>query len=112
MENLPYEEILEKAEAGEQGSQYKLARMFHDGAGIKVNKIEAEKWSRKAAEQENVDAQYLLACMLYYGSGIPANIVEAAQWFKKATEQGHKNAPTMFKFIDDHMKLHRTITKS
>ena len=112
MKNLPYEEILEKAEAGGQNSQYKLARMFHDGDGIKVNKIEAEKWSRKSAEQGHADAQYLLACMLYYGSGIPANIVEAAQWFEKAAEQGHRNAPTMFKFINDHIKLHSPIKKS
>jgi FOG: TPR repeat, SEL1 subfamily len=112
MENLPYEEILEKAETGDPDAQYKLARMFHDGDGRKVNKIEAEKWSRKSAEQGDVGAQYLLACMLYYGSGIPANIIEAAQWFGKAAEQGHKNAPTMFKFINDHIKLHRTIIKN
>ena len=112
MENFSFDEISKKADTGDAGAQYKLARMFHDGAGIKVNKIEAEKWSRKAAEQGNVDAQYLLACMLYYGSGIPSNIVEAAQWFKKAAEQGHKNAPTMFKFIDDHIKLHRKTTKN
>ena len=108
MKNLPYEEILKKAETGDTDAQYKLARMLHDGDGIKENKIEAEKWFRKAAEQGDVESQYLLARMLYYGSGIPTDETEAEKWFRKATEQGHKNAPTMLKFLEDYAKLHRT----
>ena len=106
MESFFFGEIFKKAEAGDPDAQYNLACMLHDGDGIKENKIEAEKWFRKAAEQGNAEAQYKLARMLYYGSGIPANETEAALWFRKATEQGHKNAPKILKFLDDHIKLH------
>lgn len=44
-------------------AQYKLGYMYDYGQGISQNRVEAAKWYKKAAEQENVDAQYRLGNM-------------------------------------------------
>ena len=62
--------------------------MYDYGQGISQNRVEAAKWYKKAAEQENVDAQYRLGNMFFYKVGIPEDIDEAIKWYKKAAEQG------------------------
>ncbi|KAI7831422.1 kinase-like domain-containing protein [Gamsiella multidivaricata] len=58
------------------------------------NHIEALKWYREAAEQENSDGQYKLGVMFYYGHGVPPDPIEAVHWMQKAANQGHISAAT------------------
>jgi TPR repeat protein len=59
---------------------------------VAVDKIEAVKWYRQAAEKVHAQAQYALGCCHYYGDGAPLDKAEAAKWFQKAADQGHANA--------------------
>lgn len=50
-----------KAEAGDVHSQFLLGLCYFRGYGVSINTIEASKWLRKAAMQDNSDASILLA---------------------------------------------------
>lgn len=54
--------------------------------------VEAVKWYRKAAEQEDADAQFILGLAHSRGDGVPKVDVEAVKWFRKAAEQGNAKA--------------------
>jgi hypothetical protein len=49
--------------------------------------MEAAKWWRKAAEQNNTEAQYSLACCYEQGQGVPPDVVEAYKFYKLAAGQ-------------------------
>lgn len=80
--------LVEKAQKGDAGAQYKLGVMYASGDGVPLDRAEAEKWLRMSAEQDNIEAQNRLG-ELYRLEGI---INEAAKWFHKAAEQGNADA--------------------
>ena len=53
------------------------------------DEVEAVKWYRKAAEQNDVKAQYTLAGCYSKGEGIAKDPVEAVKWYRKAAEQNY-----------------------
>ena len=109
------------AEKGDADAQYVLGYCYESGEGVEQDYAEAEKWYRKAAEQNHAgaqcglgylaqdyaqavrwyrkaaeqnhaEAQYALADCYYRGDGVPQNMVEAVQWYLKAAEQGNADA--------------------
>ena len=62
----------DKAEA-----QYMLGTIYYDGAGVRKNIGEAEKWFRKAALQGHSDAQNELGVLYSMGDGEWKNCDEA-----------------------------------
>ena len=60
--------------------------------------IEAAKWWRKAAEQQNALAQHKLAQCYYKGAGVAKDTVEAVNWWKKSAENGNMNAQVWLGF--------------
>ena len=54
--------------------------------------MEAVKWLRKAAEQNDAAAQYNLGVCYYDGDGVAKDYVEAVKWFRKAAEQNYAAA--------------------
>jgi TPR repeat protein len=84
-----YSEALKAAEKGDAEAQNNLGWMYNDGKGVAKDKVEAEKWFRKAAEQGHIGAQYKLASMYYWDTKDKA---EAEKWFRKAAEQGDAEA--------------------
>ena len=46
-----FEELAEKAKAGDAEAQSDLGVMYNKGEGVPKNNVEAAKWFRKAAEQ-------------------------------------------------------------
>src|SRR5437870_65404 len=80
------EELKAKAEAGDAASELQLGLRYGGGEGVRKNEVEAVKWFRKAAEQNNATAQALLGTYLYDKGGTKNN-VEAVKWFRKAAEQ-------------------------
>lgn len=62
----------DKAEA-----QYMLGTIYYDGAGVRKNIGEAEKWFRKAALQGHSDAQNELGVLYSMGDGDWKNCDEA-----------------------------------
>ena len=80
--------LLENAKAGIVSAQVKLAGCYADGRGVRVNRREAAKWYRAAAERGNVTAQCYLGRSYEKGWGVKKNELEAVQWYEKAAEQG------------------------
>jgi S1-C subfamily serine protease len=54
--------------------------------------VEAAKWWRKAAEQDQATAQYCLGIGYAKGQGVAKDETEAVEWYRKAAEQNHAKA--------------------
>jgi uncharacterized protein len=81
-------DIRAKAEKGDAEAQYALGVALNFGTlGVAEDYVEAVKWFRKAAEQDNADAQYNLGQCFVIGEGVGKDFEEAAKWFRKAAEQ-------------------------
>jgi TPR repeat protein len=77
-----------KAEKGEAQAQSKLAdAYFHGHLGLAKNDVEALKWCRKAAEQNNPDAQYSLSLCYANGQGVTTDEAAAVKWLRRAADQ-------------------------
>ena len=81
-------EIRAKAEKGDTQSQSELgATFFFGNLGVPRDEVEAVKWYRKAAEQNDAWAQYNLGFCHASGRGVAKDYVEAVKWWRKAAEQ-------------------------
>jgi len=80
--------LLENAKAGIVSAQLKLAGCYAEGRGVRVNRREAAKWYRAAAERGNVTAQCHLGRCYEKGWGIKRSELEAVEWYRKAAVQG------------------------
>ena len=69
-----------------------LGVCYENGTGTAVNKTEAFRWYKKAAEQGIAIAQYNLARCYEDGIGTEINKTEAFRWYKAAAEQGDEGA--------------------
>jgi TPR repeat protein len=72
--------------------------MFEWAEGVALDRGEAMKWYRKAAEQGNAKAQASLGRLLASGLAGKRDRVEAYYWLWKGTEQ---NEPTAINFLKD-----------
>jgi TPR repeat protein len=81
-------DLKEIAYAGDVASQVQLGVIYLTGDGIAKDDVEAMKWLRMAANQDNPLAERYLAEMYFKGRGVPADIDEAAKWLRLAAEQG------------------------
>jgi uncharacterized protein len=74
------------AEQGDPDAQFMLGALYYSGQGTKQDFAEAEKWIRKAAEQDFAYAQTSLGHL--YEAGVVGVLtksnVDAAQWYSKA----------------------------
>jgi len=80
--------LLENAKAGIVSAQVKLAGCYAEGRGVRVNRREAAKWYRAAAERGNVTAQCHLGRAYEKGWGLKKSELEAVEWYRKAAVQG------------------------
>ena len=80
--------LLENAKAGIVSAQVKLAGCYAEGRGVQVNRREAGKWYRAAAERGNVTAQCHLGRCYEKGWGVKKSELEAVEWYRKAAVQG------------------------
>src|ERR1700730_7978940 len=81
-------DLKEMANAGDVKSQVQLGLAYLTGDGVGKDDVEAAKWLRKAADQDNPVAERFLAEMYFKGRGVPADNAEAAKWLRLAAEQG------------------------
>jgi len=81
-------DIRARAQRGDAQSQFEMGAAFHFGnLGVAKDDVEASKWYRKAAEQNNAPAQCNLGACYHDGQGVATDDVEAAKWYRKAAEQ-------------------------
>ena len=80
----PYEQVLEKAEAGDEAAMYKAAEMLYVGYGTLQDRKEALRWFRESAKAAYVPA--MLKLMQFYNDGelVKKNLTLSMSWGKKA----------------------------
>lgn len=82
-----------QAEKGDAKAQFELAKAFYAGKySVATNYVEAVKWFRKAAGQNDALAQSNLGACYANGQGVARDEVEAVRWYRKAAEQNHPAA--------------------
>ena len=94
-EALSATEPQEQAKDGDATAQYNLGICYYNGDGVVVDKAEAVKWLRKAAEKGHPESQGMLGLCYFKGEGVAVNYAEAVKWFRKAAEKGRPESQTM-----------------
>ena len=82
---------LEAGTVSEPGRQFEIGNNYEQGIYPMQQNIEqAEKWYKRAADQEHREAQFRLA-EIYYKERFPQknNYPAAIHWYKRAASQGH-----------------------
>ena len=64
-------------------------KVLRVGSGTKIDRREAVKWFRRAADQGYAVASFNLAEMYHFGEGVETDTRQAAQLYRKAAEAGH-----------------------
>ena len=72
--------------------QYELGALYHRGAGVDADVIQASRWYARAAEQGYAEAEYRLGNMYLMGEGVRQSDTEAVHWYEKAAQQGYADA--------------------
>jgi TPR repeat protein len=77
---------------GDPEAQYRLARMYLDGAaGLAKDNMRAARWLQLAADKGHHGAQALLGHLLFMGDGVPSQRARGLMWLWIA-KSGAKNA--------------------
>jgi uncharacterized protein len=84
-----FDQLIEKANAGDVATQFRLGEMYDYGEGVPQDYKEAANWYRMAAEQGHTKAQYRLAEMYNLGKGVLKNYDNFYKWLRMAAEQGY-----------------------
>ena len=84
-----FKKVLALADKGDAKSQYKLGKMYTEGAGVNINHAKASTAFENAAKQGYAKAEYKLGLSYYEGTGVNRNRKTARKWFKAAAEQDH-----------------------
>jgi len=81
------------AEKGDAQFQSVLGSVYLCGhLSVAKDEVEAVKWFRRAAEQNDAAAQYNLGNCYRDGKGVEKDAVEAVKWYRKAAERNHAEA--------------------
>ena len=83
---------------------------YEHGHGVAKDEVEAVKWYRKAAEQNQAEAQYNLGGCYSDGRGVAKDEVEAVKWWRKAAEQNYATLNTIWESVTTRAKAWRRIT--
>jgi TPR repeat protein len=82
-------ELRARADAGDAEAQNSIGLAYLLGEnGATLNKEEAAKWFRKAADVSNANGECNLGWCYANGSGVPKDEAKAFNWFRKAAEKG------------------------
>ena len=84
-------ELRKNAMSGNAESQYLYGKQLLD-LGSKEDALEAVKWIKKSAEQNNDEAQLMLGMMYFDGNYVNVNISKAISLFEKSSNQGNNKA--------------------
>jgi TPR repeat protein len=85
------------AEQGDADAQFKLGQIYQRGSmNVKKDPLEAVKWFRKAADQDNERALCQLGYSYVLGFGVKKDMSEAVKCFHKAAVLGSTGAFSFF----------------
>jgi TPR repeat protein len=77
------------ADGGDAESQFVYANVLFDGRGVVIDRKQASRYFKLAAETGHIGALNQYADILQQGWGIPKDLHQAAQYFRRAAEAGH-----------------------
>jgi TPR repeat protein len=97
---LPTPESYNSPYAAPATYNYNLGIAYANGRGVPKDYVEAVKWVRKAAEQNDVPAQSVLGICYFKGQGVKKDYTEAVKWFRKAAEQNDVRAQNNLGFSE------------
>jgi TPR repeat protein len=75
--------------------------LYLDGAGVEQDPALAQRWFRKAADQDHPPAQFSLGLLYEQGRGVEADPKRAMFWFNKAAEFGDADAEEKLRRVSD-----------
>lgn len=81
---------------GDVNAIYEYGVKLFKGDGLPMNKKEASRYLKVAADKENSDAMLMYGLMLYKGDGIPINEEEGEKYIEKAVKQDNNDAMYIF----------------
>jgi len=80
--------LRDRADQGDAQAQFRLARIYDEGDGVRQDLTEALRWYRKSAEQGLSIAQVRLGAIYYNGDGVPQDASEGVRWWLEAAGRG------------------------
>jgi TPR repeat protein len=83
---IDFDRLLARAQKGDPDAQFWSGAAFDDGWCGTPNLIEAVKWYKLSAAQDNADAENSLGKLYEKGRGVKQDYVLAARWYRKAAE--------------------------
>lgn len=87
------------AQKGSADAQYKLARMYRLGQGVKQNLAVALRWWEKSALQGHALAQLSLGRLYAQGDGVQRDSIQAKFWLNMAAAQGEPDAVALLNVL-------------
>jgi hypothetical protein len=100
---LSLDQKLKLALAGDREAQTALGLAYENGTQTKVDKLEAAKWFRMAADQGSIDPQFRLARIVSEDlPGLKKNPELAAKLYESAARQGHPEAQNWLGYSYQH----------
>jgi TPR repeat protein len=66
--------------------------MYESGRGVARDEVEALKWIRLAAAQNNAEAQYRLGDMYEHGRILGIDYAQALHWYRRAESNNYAGA--------------------
>ena len=89
--------VTARADRGDGRALYSLGVFYDNGMrGLRVNKVLAVEYYRKAALAGDIEGAYNLGVMLRDGEGVPRNLAGASKYFRMAAEKGDTKACTNY----------------
>lgn len=96
MESPAWKKLQATAEKGDAHAQREIGVQYLIGLVVGKNDVEALKWLRKAADQNDIAAQSTLGSYYFdpstYGGSMERNYAESFKWNRRAAEQGAANS--------------------
>lgn len=80
--------VRDLAESGYPPAQYRLAKLYETGAGVRTDLTQARRWTERAALGGEPQAMHDLAVYFARGEGGPVDATAAFRWFRQAAELG------------------------
>lgn len=100
-EVMAIDELISRANQGNNQAQFYLAKRYQTGGGIAVNTDKAIHWYTNAANQGVVPAQLNLGMMYALGDGTKVDESKARYWLEKAVQGGDNRASFALAMIEE-----------
>jgi serine/threonine protein kinase len=105
-DDVPFEILLKRAEAGDAEAQNELGDRYYYGNKVEMNRKLAFKWYMMAAKQGNPKAQFNVGWCYAKGKGTDVDNEKAFEWFNKSAEQGNVDAQHYLKKLGKSKNRH------